>query len=185
MCATREVTRLKTPKDSRIAPLSAGPYPRDLERTMTVRDVMTWNVSVVTPRTTLEEALYLFKTIGIEILVVYDGRLYQGLLTHKSVLRAKDNCSSRVQQWTASDLMETTLEPVSPHDPLWSITEHMRQAGHTYLPVLDDKGRLAGLLTMTAIKARLPRSTQPYHPSTEDLRGKRNSPPECDGRTSS
>lgn len=183
MCTATDVTRLKTQTDSPGAPMPVGSYPRNLECTMTVRDVMTWNVSVVTPRTTLEEALHLFKTIGSEILVVYDGRLYQGLLTRRAVLMAKDNCSSSAKQWTASDIMETTFQPASPHDLLWNIYEHMRTAGHTYLPVLDEKGRLAGMLTMTAIKAQFPRSTKQYQPSSENLRGTHNSPAECNGRT--
>jgi CBS domain-containing protein len=142
---------------------------RDLWQNITVKDLITWNVSVISPQTTLEEILYLFATIGIEIMVVYDGPLYQGVVTQRAVTKAKGDSLGRERQQPVSDTIDSTLRPISPYDLLWNIYQRMRKAGHTHLPVLDDKGKLAGLLSLSTIESRYPSFPHQYHLPSENL----------------
>lgn len=120
-----------------------------------VNDFVTWNISVVSPKATINEARYLFSRLGVEAMAVYDGQTYLGLLTDQSM---EVDAISRgiVNQPTVSDVMRQTIEPTSPDEPVWNAYTRMRKEGIGCLPVLDGKGKLAGLLTRTTVETRFP-----------------------------
>jgi len=120
-----------------------------------VKDLVTWNISVISPKTTLQEADYLLRQLQAEVLAVYEGRLYQGFVTRSSVEQMKKS-SGTLHQSLAPEGMEQSIEPGALDESLFEVYRRMRQTGHASLPVLDADGRLAGLLTAATIEAHFP-----------------------------
>lgn len=143
------------PAECELGVMPTGPTQWDAQGPTRVKEVMTWNVSVVSPMTTLQEGLHLFRKLGIEALVVYDGRTYQGVVTHSS-LDLTGGCwpGSRIEGHTVSEVIDKSIEPLSPNELLADAWQHMREAGHICRPVLNTEGKLIGLLTTTMIEAR-------------------------------
>lgn len=128
----------------------------DHPQTGHVKDLITWNVSVVSPHATLQEARYLFNRLEVEGLVVYNGPTYVGFLTRSSLDPTRQASLGTTEESRVPELMDQSIEPASPDEMVLNVYRRMRQTGHNCLPVLDEKGKLAGLLTATTIEARFP-----------------------------
>jgi diacylglycerol O-acyltransferase len=136
------------------APLPASP-PRSA--IMTVADLMTAPVHTVSPATPLADAWGLMRRHRIRHLPVVDdiGRLI-GLVTQRDLLGAAPSAVSepdetarlrRLAWLEAHEAMETHLVVVAPDEPAASAGERMLTAKIGCLPVLDDAGNLAGIVT--------------------------------------
>ncbi|MBX3324933.1 MAG: CBS domain-containing protein [Nitrospira sp.] len=128
----------------------------DDQHSARVKDLMTWNASVVSPKTTLHEACYLFSRLEVEGLVVFDGRTYQGLLTYSCMAQMSKHLVGAVRQISVSEVMDQSIESVAPDELVMNAYRRMRLARQECLPVLDTSGKLAGLLTTASIEARFP-----------------------------
>jgi CBS domain-containing protein len=127
-------------------------------RIVKIRSIMTTNPSVVSPGTTVAEAARMMRDRRIGLLLVIDGlspRRLVGVITDHDVVT---RCVARCRDYS---------DPVS---------EHMTREGIAYvttetdvdvavammeerclrrLPVLDAKGRVAGVVTVTDLRTRL------------------------------
>lgn len=74
---------------------------------------------------------------------------------------------------TAADVMQTSIVTVSPHDPLYTVQRLFYEEGIHGAPVIDEQGRLRGIISNTdilraAVEARdLPTPESGY--SSEDV----------------
>lgn len=111
------------------------------------QDVMTREITVVSPQSFLDEALYLFESMNVLALAIFDGPVYMGALARKDL---EDFLNLKGVRLT--DVM-TSRHPVCLSDePLSDARAMMQQARVDWIPVLDDAGRLAGIL----LKSRCP-----------------------------
>jgi len=118
---------------------------------------MTATVHTVSPATSLGDAWGLMRRHRIRHLPVVDdvGRLV-GLVTHRDLLGAAPSAvgepdeSVRLRRlgWlSAHEVMETHIVATAPEEPAASAGQRMLAAKIGCLPVVDDTGRLSGIVT--------------------------------------
>ena len=111
-----------------------------------VKDVMTTNVTTATPRTSLGEAAGLMKKLDVPVVVVFDGARLRGMLTardmglNQSIRNAPPNA-------TIERFMNTSVPSCHDDDVLTDALDVMRVARLEWLPVLDRRHRLVGVLS--------------------------------------
>jgi WS/DGAT/MGAT family acyltransferase len=124
---------------------------------MRVADLMTATVRTVSPATSLADAWGLMRRSRIRHLPVVDdiGRLI-GLVTQRDLLGAAPSVvgepdeTARLRRlgWLAAhEVMETHLVVAAPDEPAASAGQRMMAAKIGCLPVIDDTGHLAGIVT--------------------------------------
>jgi diacylglycerol O-acyltransferase / wax synthase len=122
-----------------------------------VADLMTAKVQTISPGTSLGDAWGLMRRSRIRHLPVVDdiGRLI-GLVTQRDLLGAAPSMVGEADEtvrlrrlgWlSAHDVMETHLVVVAPNEPAASAGQRMLAAKIGCLPVVDDTGELAGIVT--------------------------------------
>jgi CBS domain-containing protein len=136
------------------APVAAVAAPAMAVR---VADLMTAKVQTISPETSLGDAWGLMRRSRIRHLPVVDdiGRLI-GLVTQRDLLGAAPSVVGETDEaarlrrlgWlSAHDVMETHLVVVPPNEPAASAGQRMLAAKIGCLPVVDDNGELAGIVT--------------------------------------
>jgi diacylglycerol O-acyltransferase len=122
-----------------------------------VADLMTRPVHALSPASSLADAWRLMRKARIRHLPVVD-ELHRpiGLVTHRDLLGAAPSSvaepeeAARVQilGWlTAREVMETHVIVASPDDPAGTAGQRMLAAKIGCLPVVDDTGRMVGIVT--------------------------------------
>jgi CBS domain-containing protein len=125
---------------------------------MKARDIMTRHPSVVTPSDTLDRAAQLMKDRHVGMLPVVDdllGRHLQGILTDRDIVTrcvatGHDPASLVKDHMTSHDLGWVTVD-----DDLTEVVTKMNQHHIRRIPVLADGGRLAGVIALADLAARL------------------------------
>jgi CBS domain-containing protein len=130
------------------APLPARPR---------VADLMTAVVHTIAPETSLAEAWRLMRRMRIRHAPVVDPQHHLvGIVTHRDLLAAAPSVTDQPQEasrllpleWlTAREVMETHLTVATPEEPASAAGQRMLAAKIGCLPVVDDSGRLAGIVT--------------------------------------
>lgn len=148
---------------------------------VTAGSVMTRAVTTIAPGTSLRVALRLLREKGIKALpVIDDTKRVVGILTQTDLLdkadwgparaasgsawrlRAIAN-SDRPLRGKARDVMTPLVSTVSVVMPLAMVVQLMLRTGHHHLPVVEDSGALAGMVTQTDVVTAL------FHANIEDL----------------
>jgi CBS domain-containing protein len=117
----------------------------------TVREVMTKDLIVVQPTTTVAEAATIMGGRHVGSALVMDGDRLAGIFTERDIVRALgehfDAAGHPVSHWMSRD--PKTIEPeASTEDAL----NRMLHGGFRHLPVLDE-GRVVGMLSLRDIAA--------------------------------
>jgi len=125
-----------------------------------VKDWMTREVTTITPDVTLPEAHQLMVENDIRRLpVLKDGQLV-GIITRGDVRGAEPSAASSLSIWEVNYLLAKlkigqmmTREPltVSPETTLGQAAKMMREHKISGLPVVDEGGQLAGIITESDI----------------------------------
>lgn len=111
-----------------------------------VKDVMTTQVTTATPRTSLAEAAGLMKNLNVPVVVVFEGACLRGMLTERdmglnpSIRNASPNAA-------VERFMNTSIPSCHDDDALKDALDVMRIAKLEWLPVLDRRHRLVGVLS--------------------------------------
>ncbi len=132
--------------------------PRHVRPALTVGQIMSRRPQVLHPDTPAEEAARLMQTFGYEgYPVVEDGRVI-GLLTRRAV----DRALSHGLNLPARRLMEAGTVTVRPEDTVETLQQLMTDTGWGQIPVVDEQGRVIGIVTRTdLIKTLAPRPRLP------------------------
>jgi CBS domain-containing protein len=122
-----------------------------------VTDLMTAVVHTIAPETSLAEAWRLMRRMRIRHAPVVDARQHLvGLVTHRDLLAAAPSATDQPREesrvlpleWLAArEVMETHLTVATPDEPAAAAGQRMLAAKIGCLPVVDDTGRLAGIVT--------------------------------------
>lgn len=110
-----------------------------------VSDVMTHSVVTLLPEMTLAQAAATLSTIGVTGAPVCDGegRLI-GIFSQSDVVKVDGSIAAGA---TIADTMTRTVLTVRASDPLKAAIGSMAAHGVHRLPVLDEDGHIAGIIT--------------------------------------
>jgi CBS domain-containing protein len=119
-----------------------------------VRDVMVPDVETIDASATLMQAAQRMRDANVGVLPIVEGGRIRGVITDRDLVvrgmaRGVDPASTRVIECA-------TKETVSAH-PDWTVDEAMAtMAGHQIgrLPVIDDSGRVTGIVTLSSLALR-------------------------------
>ena len=86
--------------------------------------------------------------------VLSDGRVYGVFGLEHAIQRMIDEDPDYLKGVKVEEIMSRDVETVSPDDFVSNVWEKMRELRYAGLPVVDDKGRLVGIVTQHDILAR-------------------------------
>lgn len=125
-----------------------------------VREWMTSPVVSVSPTTPISNAHQIMKENGIRRLPVVDGERVVGIITIGDVREASPSDATTLSIWELNYLWaQLTVEKVMSHKvitikqdkPILDAAESMLNSKVSGLPVLDDAGKLVGMITESDI----------------------------------
>ena len=119
----------------------------------TVRDVMTSNPRTIGRSTTVAEAAQLMKSEDVGSVPITDGDRLVGVVTDRDIVVRAVAEGRDVQSTTVGDIASSDLVTI---DPEQSIEEAVRLMGEHQvrrLPVVEEDGRLVGVLAQADIAA--------------------------------
>ncbi|NPA91589.1 MAG: CBS domain-containing protein [Chloroflexi bacterium] len=111
-----------------------------------VRDIMSYNPQTLPPDTRVEDAVVHMRRYGLEGIPVVHPRTHQflGLITRWDVERAVHH---GLGEKPVADIMNTGPYRVTPEEGVSQVQRLMAQSRWGQIPVVDDTGRLVGLVT--------------------------------------
>ncbi|PLV56173.1 CBS and ACT domain-containing protein [Thermotoga sp. SG1] len=127
---------------------------------MLVKDFMTRNPITITPETSFTEALKLMKEKKIKRLIVMKGEKIVGIVTEKDLLYASPSKATTLNVWELhyllsklkiSEIMTKDVITVNENTPIEDAARIMEERDISGLPVVDDAGKLVGIITQTDI----------------------------------
>jgi len=126
---------------------------------MIVEKVMNKHVITAEPETTLLEAAQIMADNHIGCIVVVKERKPVGMLTERDILVAIAS-EANVKKTKVEAVMTHYLITIGPKRPLSKAIEMMADNKIKKLPVVDDKGKLVGIITASDIMTVEPEATK-------------------------
>jgi CBS domain-containing protein len=125
----------------------------DMSTILTVQDLMTTDVSALTPGTTLQEARTRMSDLGIRHMPVVDAQQHLiGILSHGDLVHALDPllaAQGRRATIAAGDVMTRAVIVARPDTPAAVAVEAMLTSKIGAVPVVDATNHLIGIVTET------------------------------------
>lgn len=115
---------------------------------MTVADLMTSDVEFVPPDTPVSEAAAIMGDLGVGALPIGTADDLQGILTDRDIL-FRVVARNREPATLVGDVMTTTIFSCRPEDSVAAALNLMGARNIRRLPVLDNNGRVVGLVTLS------------------------------------
>ena len=116
-----------------------------------VREVMTNNPRCVTPETPLPEAARLMKSEDVGSLPIIEGERVTGIVTDRDIVLNAVAADKNPSGMPVREVASRELFKVNADEDLSSALELMAQQQVRRLPVVDDDGRLVGILAQADI----------------------------------
>ena len=117
----------------------------------TVADVMTRQVECARPEMTIREAAAKMKQRDIGSLPVCDGRKLVGIVTDRDITLRATAEGINPNLTNVSEIMTRDIVSVRPEDPLEEAERLMHDCQVRRLPVVDERGELAGYLALAGV----------------------------------
>jgi diguanylate cyclase (GGDEF)-like protein len=114
---------------------------------LSVADVMTPGVESVAPETSFAEVADRMRTRRLSCVVVCEKSVPVGVISERDVVRLREEASSRLL--TASQVMSRPVIGVPERTTVGQAVALLRSHRIRRLPVLDEGGQLAGIVTQT------------------------------------
>ena len=121
-----------------------GILPEEARR---VRSVMCSALTVVSPDTSLGEAVSVMRAMNVPVLVVYEGRRLVGMVTEHE-MAVDQSGGVKPKHGVVASLMRPDPPYCREDDLLAEAHALMRLSELDWMPVLDHAGRLAGVLSI-------------------------------------
>ena len=120
-----------------------------------VRDVMSKDVKVVRPDTTIKEAVATMNKFNIGSIIVMQSDKPVGIITERDVLRRIIELSLAPETQTARHVMTSPIIAINETASIEEAAKLMAKKKIKRLPVIND-GKLVGILTYTDIVFKVP-----------------------------
>lgn len=112
-----------------------------------VKQVMSSALTVVSPDTSIEDAISLMAAMNVPVIVVYEGTRLVGMITERDIALHRSSRASSANP-TVKDLMRDHVPYCHEDDLVTEAQALMRVAEVDWMPVLGPQGRLAGVLSI-------------------------------------
>jgi CBS domain-containing protein len=122
----------------------------------TVKDILAKKgprVFSISPDATVLQAAHLMHEHRIGSLVVLDGEQLVGMFTERDVLRRVVREERRPASTRVEEVMTTEVACCMPQTPIGEARAAMKNRHIRHLPVVDDEGRLRGLVSIGDLNA--------------------------------
>jgi CBS domain-containing protein len=120
-----------------------------------VRDVMSKDVKVVRPDTTIKEVVATMNKFSIGSIIVVQGDRPVGIITERDILRRLVEPCLAPEALTARQIMTSPVFTISETANIEETAKLMARKNVKRLPVTDDD-KLVGMITYTDIVAEVP-----------------------------
>jgi len=120
-----------------------------------VRDVMSKDVKVVRPDTTIKEVVATMNKFNIGSIIVMQSDKAVGIITERDVLRRIIELSLAPETQTARHVMTSPITTTNETASIEEAAKLMAKKKIKRLPVIND-GKLVGILTYTDIVFKVP-----------------------------
>lgn len=127
---------------------------------MKVEEIMTRNVRSCRPEDSLNEAARIMweGDCGfVPVVEMDDGPRVRGVLTDRDICMAAYTRGKALADLAVRDTMSSRLRTCSPGDRLQDAEQLMREAQVRRLPVVDEAGRLLGVLSLSDLACEIAR----------------------------
>ena len=104
----------------------------------------------VSPQQTVAEAVRLMRQERVGCLLVCQGKQLVGILTERDLLR-RVLAVGKPLTVPVADCMTPDPVVVHPKDSIGTAIRHMEEGGYRHLPVMDERGRPVGVLSVKRI----------------------------------
>jgi CBS domain-containing protein len=134
-----------------------------------VRDVMSKNVRVVRPDTTVKEVVATMNKFDIGSIIVVQGERPVGIITERDILRRLVEPCLAPETLTARQVMTSPVTTIGETATIEEAAKLMAKKRVKKLPVMDNQ-KLVGIVTFTDIVTKVPTMlsileelTRPHH----------------------
>ena len=117
-----------------------------------IRDVMSTELTSVSPSTTVADAATMMSTRQVGSALVLDGEKLIGIFTERDVLRAVGS-DFDAEHHAVTEFMTKEPKSIGPEVDTHEALEAMFAFGFRHLPVLED-GRVVGVVSMRDVTPR-------------------------------
>ena len=121
----------------------------------TVKDVMTSNVTSVTPSTSTIEVAQRMKASGTGTISVCENGKLRGIITERDIVVSVVAASRDPGATLAGSVMSKDWPTVPPNEDIWRAVNVMADRGIKVLPVVQDS-KLVGLLSLDDLTQKSP-----------------------------
>jgi CBS domain-containing protein len=136
-----------------------------------VRDVMSKEVKVVRPDTTMKEVVATMNKFSIGSIIVVQGGRLVGIITERDILTRQVEPCLAPETLTARHVMTSPVVTINENASIEEAAQLMARKKAKRLPVMSD-GKLVGIITYTDIVFKVPAMlsmleelVRPYHRS--------------------
>ncbi|WP_117594948.1 CBS domain-containing protein [Haloprofundus halophilus] len=119
---------------------------------MPVGDLATEDVVTVDPSTTIEEIAQQFSSEGVGSVVVVEDDEPRGIVTDREIALAVGEHDD-ISEMTAEDVMAENPETINQNEEGFAVAKKLGEAKVRRLPVVDDDGKLVGIVTLDDVVA--------------------------------
>lgn len=137
----------------------------DTQPAVSVADLMSNGVQTVQADIPVDEVIHSIRRIGHEGFPVLDGDVVVGLLTRRDADRASEH---NLLKMTVREIMDSGNVTLQPDDSVFKLEQTMVETGWGQIPVVDNSGRLIGIVTRTDLIKHWA-SIHPTVPTTQPL----------------
>ena len=120
-----------------------------------VRDIMSKDVKVVRPDTTMKEVVATMNKFGIGSLIVVQGQRPVGIITERDILTRQVEPNLPPETLTAKHVMTSPIVTINEEASIEEAARLMAKKRAKRLPVMNN-GKLVGMLTYTDIVFKVP-----------------------------
>lgn len=137
---------VRAPHDTDAGPPDTGD---SAVKGMTLREIMTVGVATHARETSVADVLRNMNDFTLSCIVVVDGSQPVGIVTERDIVRvlAAGSRDLDVDSTSAADIMSSPLISLTPDDELFDALVLVRSQRVRHIPIIDDGGLLAGLVT--------------------------------------
>jgi CBS domain-containing protein len=120
-----------------------------------VRDIMSKDVKVVRPDTTMKEVVATMNKLGIGSILVVQGERPVGIITERDILRREVEPRLAPETLTAKHVMTSPVITINEEASIEEAARLIAKKKAKRLPVMNN-GKLVGILTYTDIVFKVP-----------------------------
>ena len=117
-----------------------------------IRDVMSTDLTVVSPNTTVADAATMMSTRQVGSAIVLDGERLLGIFTERDVLRAVGS-DFDAEHHAVTEFMTKDPKTIGPQVDAHEALESMFAFGFRHLPVVES-GKVVGIVSMRDVTPR-------------------------------